>query len=401
MRHLKPCYCLTPHSKTLTLKKKEISERFTPAFSVPVLFPQATNMSWFFHIFFLCFLCLTGANQEAVELLNLYEANPNVLRPLSHTGFPVAISFSEADLNEVSSSVLMAESWIRTHVLTNYPATNITTIVVGDTVLCYKNKEDKFGLVLPCIKNIYYSLTRWGLEKEIKLSASLSPECFKDHPLMYEIVKPLLNFLQHTNSSYSVKPLLNVSPLSKPIRKLGFFKLITNKVTLLNATKDKPISRKLSLLYSAPSTIARNPFPPLADISAPPMSFSFPPEFPPESSSPTVLPANPPEDFTLPPCNPPETGEMKELWCVAKPSVPVATLQVAMDYACGEGGADCEDIRPRGRCYSPDTIVAHASYAFNSYWQKNKRNGGTCSFGGTAMVVNSDPSFLHCRFILS
>ncbi|KAK3221196.1 hypothetical protein Dsin_008221 [Dipteronia sinensis] len=73
-----------------------------------------------------------------------------------------------------------------------------------------------------------------------------------------------------------------------------------------------------------------------------------------------------------------------------------------MDYACGEGGADCEEISPpHGSCFYPDTLVAHASYAFNNYWQKTKRNGGTCNFGGTAMLINADPSYVHCRFVLS
>lgn len=82
------------------------------------------------------------------------------------------------------------------------------------------------------------------------------------------------------------------------------------------------------------------------------------------------------------------------MWCVAKPSVPAETLQEAMDYACGVGGAECDEIQPNGNCYNPDTIVAHASFAFNSYWQKTKVNGGSCSFGGTAMLINSDPSML-------
>ncbi|KAI3665656.1 hypothetical protein L6452_44286 [Arctium lappa] len=94
----------------------------------------------------------------------------------------------------------------------------------------------------------------------------------------------------------------------------------------------------------------------------------------------------------------PFSGE--EVWCVAKPSVPSEKLQEAMDYACGDGGADCEAINPAGSCYFPDSVVAHASYAFNSYWQKNKNNGGTCGFGGTAMLINSDPSFLQCHFTL-
>ncbi|KAK9155114.1 hypothetical protein Sjap_002594 [Stephania japonica] len=46
-----------------------------------------------------------------------------------------------------------------------------------------------------------------------------------------------------------------------------------------------------------------------------------------------------------------------------------------MDYACGEGGADCEQIRSDGSCYFPNNVFSHSSFAFNSYWQKNKNNG--------------------------
>ncbi|GFY83147.1 hypothetical protein Acr_02g0013870 [Actinidia rufa] len=76
------------------------------------------------------------------------------------------------------------------------------------------------------------------------------------------------------------------------------------------------------------------------------------------------------------------TYRFERVWCVAKPSVPAEKLQEAMDYACGDGGADCEVIRPQRSCYSPDTVVAH--------WQKNKSVGGTCSFGGTAMLINAE-----------
>ncbi|KAL5706823.1 hypothetical protein ACHQM5_024941 [Ranunculus cassubicifolius] len=434
---------------------------------------------------FLCLLGVTDAGQERVKLLNIFsDPTPMVLQSWSHTGSPVAVSVDSQHLEEISSSVLNAENWLRTHVLTHFPAVQVTTIVVGENVLCNNSHESKWDLVLPSVRNIYHSIVRWGLEKEIKVSASLSTECL--HPFTYSyrhdladrVIKPLLEFLQTTNSSFSVNAPLDFSPLvtahKESIRKLGDSQLSEIYVVISGTTKGrKPKSRKLSFLsskfvkpfparptpssihssigFSIPAHIAKTPLSPLAQTPpSPDLIFPFSPQssplasFPPQSSPhpsmssplapqvsppsppspsysfapqnpPLVMPSNPPHDLTYPPCYaPPRTtqpptvsppaptaGEEKGLWCVAKPSVPEEKLQEAMDYACGAGGADCEEIKPHGSCYNPDTMVAHASYAFNSYWQKNKNIGGTCNFGGTAMVINANPSFEQCRFILS
>ncbi|RXH86663.1 hypothetical protein DVH24_021936 [Malus domestica] len=61
-----------------------------------------------------------------------------------------------------------------------------------------------------------------------------------------------------------------------------------------------------------------------------------------------------------------------------------------MNYACGSG-VDCASIQPNGSCFMPDTLFAHASYAFNSYWQRTKGCWWHLFFGGTAMLVTVDP----------
>ncbi|CAK9133203.1 unnamed protein product [Ilex paraguariensis] len=84
-------------------------------------------------------------------------------------------------------------------------------------------------------------------------------------------------------------------------------------------------------------------------------------------------------------------------WCVASQSASQIELQVALDYACGYGGADCSAIQAGGSCYNPNTIRDHASYAFNSYYQKNPVPR-SCFFGGTAVTTSTDPSHDTCPY---
>eukprot|EP00250_Pteridium_aquilinum_P004882 c15065_g1_i1 orf=3-1406(+) len=100
----------------------------------------------------------------------------------------------------------------------------------------------------------------------------------------------------------------------------------------------------------------------------------------------------------LPPA-PPEVapGNLK-LWCIANPEADAATLGGALSYACEQGSANCEPIQPDGACFFPNNTVSHASYAFNDYYNKFHKIGGTCVFGGAANLTTENPSYGSCKY---
>ncbi|KAL6198459.1 hypothetical protein ACLB2K_028248 [Fragaria x ananassa] len=85
-------------------------------------------------------------------------------------------------------------------------------------------------------------------------------------------------------------------------------------------------------------------------------------------------------------------------WCVALAGVSQVDLQNALDWACGLGMAGCKAIQEGGPCYDPDTLLSHASFAFNSYYQQNGNSDIACNFGGTAAVTKHNPSYGKCVY---
>ncbi|XP_020087448.1 glucan endo-1,3-beta-glucosidase 4 isoform X2 [Ananas comosus] len=91
-------------------------------------------------------------------------------------------------------------------------------------------------------------------------------------------------------------------------------------------------------------------------------------------------------------------ADLGRQWCIADEQATDELLQQALDWACGVGGADCRMIQPNKPCYLPNTLKDHASFAFNSYWQKFKNKGGSCYFSAAAMVTDLNPSHGSCQF---
>lgn len=93
------------------------------------------------------------------------------------------------------------------------------------------------------------------------------------------------------------------------------------------------------------------------------------------------------------------TSSNATTWCIASTKASEKDLQNALDWACGSGNVDCTAIQPSQPCYEPDTLVSHASFAFNSYYQQNGATDIACSFGGNGVKVDKNPSYDNCLYI--
>ncbi|XAR62524.1 Glucan endo-1,3-beta-D-glucosidase [Bertholletia excelsa] len=89
-----------------------------------------------------------------------------------------------------------------------------------------------------------------------------------------------------------------------------------------------------------------------------------------------------------------------KIWCVVADKVNLTELRSALSHVCEEGNRTCDALAPGKECYIPVSEIAHASYAFSSYWAKFRSTGATCYFNGLANQTTEDPSkLIFCKGI--
>jgi exo-beta-1,3-glucanase (GH17 family) len=162
---------------------------------------------------------------------------------------------------------------------------------------------------------------------------------------------------------------------------------------------DKTAVYNLGLLTGAapaPYLSPVSPPPPIvtpSPVYSPPMVVTPPPVYsPPVVVTPSPVYSSPPPSSPVTTPVPVQSGNTGKTWCVAKAGANTQDTTNALNFACGEGGADCTGIQASGPCYNPNTLLSHASYAFNAYYQKTGRNYWNCYFGGTGVITITDPS---------
>ncbi|RID70605.1 hypothetical protein BRARA_C02613, partial [Brassica rapa] len=79
-------------------------------------------------------------------------------------------------------------------------------------------------------------------------------------------------------------------------------------------------------------------------------------------------------------------------WCVANPKAQDPVVQAALGWACQQSETYCSRIQRGQNCYSPNTLRDHASVVFNTYYQHNKNQAGSCDFNSAAVITHTDPS---------
>lgn len=87
-------------------------------------------------------------------------------------------------------------------------------------------------------------------------------------------------------------------------------------------------------------------------------------------------------------------------WCVVAISATDAQMQANIDWGCSiEAKVNCRPIQPGGACFDPNTLMNHASFVMNAYYQSHNRTEEACYFNDTGTFIITDPSYGDCVYV--
>ncbi|XP_015698992.2 G8 domain-containing protein DDB_G0286311-like [Oryza brachyantha] len=229
---------------------------------------------------------------------------------------------------------------------------------------------------------------RWAPFLLVVLLSCALP-CCSGKQTVHDDLNPAQPVMPITVPSTNSTPIIISVPSTNPTITIPSLNPLPTPITAPSMVNPSISPAPVTYPLPTPSTSA-----PTASIIIPVTSPSTVPTSPP-ATNPTTNPIVP--AFSMSPPGPTTVPVVsgQQVWCVAKAGSAQPALQNALDYACGIGGADCSAIQPSGSCYYPNTLDAHASYAFNSYYRRSPAPS-SCDFGGAALLVNVNPSSESC-----
>ncbi|KAJ8465203.1 hypothetical protein OPV22_027755 [Ensete ventricosum] len=399
---------------------------------------------------------------QQIKHVRLYDADPGILSALAGLGVSVAVGVPNNQLLALGSSPATAAAWVARHVLPFHPDTPISAVAVGDEVPTALPSVlplllpalRSFSTALAAA-NLSYIPVSTPLPFSVILDPFPPSQAYFNQSLANGFLIPLLRFLNDTAAPL----MLNLYPyyafmqgrgaiplddaLFKPLRpaleevdpntllhytnvldamidaayvamrNLNFTSvpvLITETGWPANGSRrDEPYAtRELASTYN--SNLIRH----VLDRTGTPLR--------PEATPSVYIYELFDEDLRPGPASEASWGlfygngtpvyllhvagaggllandTTDRTYCVAAEGADRRGLQAALDWACGPGRANCSEIQPGESCYAPNNVSSHASYAFDSYYQKEGKAAGSCYFQGVAMVTTTDPSHGDCIF---
>ncbi|KAF2296212.1 hypothetical protein GH714_036758 [Hevea brasiliensis] len=143
--------------------------------------------------------------------VRLPNPDANLIRSFSFTNTSLFLSIPNTFIIPLASNRSLALRWLYGHVLPFFPRSKISLISVGDDAV----SSDLAPFLMPAIRNIYQALHDLGINK-ISVSTTFSfinaiatsfppSSAMFQEPLGDLVIKPLLQFLEDSNSSFLVK----------------------------------------------------------------------------------------------------------------------------------------------------------------------------------------------------
>lgn len=392
---------------------------------------------------------------QKITHVRLYDADPDILKALSRTKIRVIIGVPNNQLLAIGSSNATAASWIGRNVVAYYPQTLIIGVAVGDEVLTTVPSSAPLLMpAIESLYNALVAADlHTQIKVSTPHAASVVLDTFPPSQAFFNqsltsVMLPLLQFLSKTGSPLMMnlypyyvfmqnkgvvpldnslfKPLTPSKEMVDPNTLLHYTNVldamidaayvsmknlnVTNVVILVTESgwPSKGDSKEPYATVNNADTYNSNLIKHVLDRSGTPLH--------PEVTSSIYLYELFNEDLRSPPISEANWGlfyanttpvyllhvsgsggflandTTNQTYCVAMDGVDSKTLQAALDWACGPGQANCSEIQPGEDCYQPNDVKNHASYAFDSYYQKEGKASGSCDFKGVGMITTTDPS---------
>ncbi|KAK9014459.1 hypothetical protein V6N11_005615 [Hibiscus sabdariffa] len=398
---------------------------------------------------------------QKISHVRLYDANPGILKALANTKISVIISVPNNQLLAIGSSNTTAASWINQNVVAYYPDTLITHVGVGNEVLTTVPSSAPLLLpaIQSLYSALVAANLHTQIKVSTPHAASIVLDTFPPSQAYFNqsltsVIVPLLRFLSKTGSPLMMnlypyyvfmenkgvvpldnslfKPLTPSKEMVDPNTMLHYTNVldamidaayvsmknlnVTDVVVLVTESgwPSKGNSEEPYATIDSADTYNSNLIRHVLDHSGTPLH--------PEITSSVFIYELFNEDLRSPPVSEANWGlfysnstpvyllhvsgsgtflandTTNQTYCIAMEGVDSKSLQAALDWACGPGSANCSEIQPGESCYQPNNVKNHASYAFDSYYQKEGKVPGSCDFKGVAMITTIDPSHESCVF---